>query len=115
VEYFTVRNTVILALTQVGVLTAGVLAAGACHKWHTTFNLRPPASTTLLADYGYLALLVPLVWVALALRALRRHADAEVEARRRTWAFLGGVALLLLLLIVVGKAAVLPLFRLMGV
>lgn len=28
-EYFTVRNTVILALTRVGVIVAGVLSAGA--------------------------------------------------------------------------------------
>jgi len=60
--YFTTRNTVILALVQVGVIVLGVLAAGAAHKWYTTFNMRLPSSTILVAEYGFLALVLPLAW-----------------------------------------------------
>jgi hypothetical protein len=110
-EFFTVRNTVLVALAQVGVIVAGVLGAGACHKWFTTFNLRPPPVTTLLADYGYVALLLPLAWVGAALW-LPRRSDEPEDARRL--ALFCGILLLLLLLLAVGYAAVSPFFRLIG-
>jgi hypothetical protein len=110
-NYFTIRNTVILALVQVGVVVAGVLAAGAAYKWYATFNLKPPSLTALLADYGLLALVLPLAWVALALQALRRGEDWDDRKLLAIWS---GILLLLLLLLGVGYVAVRPLLRLIG-
>jgi hypothetical protein len=110
-EYFTTRNTVIAALVQVGVIVGGVLAAGACIKWYSTFGLTPFRSTTLLAEYGLLALVLPLVWVTIALRAQQRsHRDEEPSII----AFLLGILLLLLLLGAVWYSAARPLFRLLN-
>ena len=41
-NFFTTRNLVILALVQIGVVTAGVLAAGASAKWYDTFQGHGP-------------------------------------------------------------------------
>jgi hypothetical protein len=111
VEYFTVRNTVILALTQVGVIVAGVLGAGAVVKWHTTMTVRSPAATTLMVEYGYLALALPLAWTALALYMLRTIEHDESPG----WlVFCTGVALLLLLLLAVGCGVVSPFLQMFG-
>jgi hypothetical protein len=109
-EYFTVRNTVILALTQVGVLVAGVLTAGACQKWKATFHFPAHRGTELLAEYGFLALVLPLAWAAAALYLLRRSEDPGAAG---VTAFSSGVLLLVLLLGVV-YAAVAPLCRMIG-
>jgi hypothetical protein len=109
--YFTLRNTAIMGLVQVGVIVAGVLAAGACHKWYTTLGLRPPSSTALLAEYGFLALVLPVVWVTMAVQALRRTTD---PGALQWLAFSSGFVLVLLLLLVIGHAAVQPFLRLLG-
>ncbi|HWG46515.1 MAG TPA: hypothetical protein VN688_27380 [Gemmataceae bacterium] len=109
--FFTVRNIVILALIQVGVIVAGVLGAGACHKWYTTFNLLPPLETRLVSEYGFVALLLPVVWAAIALRAVRCE---DESANLRWYAGLGGVVLLFLLLVGAGYVGLQPLGRLLG-
>jgi hypothetical protein len=111
VEYFTLRNTAILGLAQVGVIVAGVLAAGACHKWYATFGLRPPSSTALLAEYGFLALVLPVVWVMMAVQALRRTTN---PGALQWLAFPSGIVLLLVLLLGIGYAVVQPFLRLLG-
>jgi hypothetical protein len=110
-EYFTVRNTVILALTQVGVIVAGVLTAGACQKWNATlFHFPARRDTELLAEYGFLALVLPLAWAA-ALYLLRQSEDPGAAG---VTAFSSGVLLLVLLLLGVVYAAVAPLCRMIG-
>ena len=111
-EYFTTRNTVILALVQVGVVVLGVLAAGASCKWSTTFNMRLPSSTILVAEYGFLALVLPLAWVTVALLTMRRGAESE---NAKPLVFYSGILLLLVLLLSVGCAGVRPLAWLLGV
>jgi hypothetical protein len=111
VEYFTLRNTVILALVQVGTVVAGVLAAGAAHKWYTTAGVRPPRSTTLVAEQGHLALSLPVAWAAVALAVLRREDDYEAP---RLVVFSSGVLVLLLLLLGVLHSSAGPLLRLLG-
>jgi hypothetical protein len=106
---FSTRNTVILGLTQMGVIAAGVLAAGACCKWHTGFNLTPPSFTTLVADYGLVALVLPVVWTAVALRTL----DWD-DAGPKFLAFCSGFVVLALLLVGVWVGAVGPLVRLLS-
>jgi hypothetical protein len=113
VSYFTVRNAVIVALTQVGIIVIGVLAAGACHKWHTTFGVKSPIATEVVAEYGFLALGLPVVWVAAALLALRRSEERE-EPEWAAFAFFSGLLALVLLLVGVGYASFGPLFRIMG-
>jgi hypothetical protein len=112
VEFFTLRNTVILALTQVGVVVAGVLAAGACHKWYTTVGLTPYPRTTLVADYGFVALAVPVAWVALAVYVLRREDESADE--HKAYVVAAGVAVLVLFVVGVGYAAAMPWLRLFG-
>jgi hypothetical protein len=109
VEYFTLRNTAILGLTQVGVIVAGVLAAGAAQKWRTEFNIMLPRSTVLAAEQGHFVLVVPLVWTAVALWTLRPgdHDEARVVA------FCAGVLVLILLLAGVWHAGGRPFFNLL--
>jgi hypothetical protein len=110
VQYFTLRNTAIMGLVQVGIVVAGVLGAGAVHKWYTTVGLSPPSPTALLSQYGYLALGLPIAWTALALVALYRCDPAEDNG------FLpvtSGVALLVLCLFGTWYGAVSPFLRLL--
>jgi hypothetical protein len=111
VEHFTLRNTTIMALAQIAVIVAGVLGAGATHKWYATFGLRPPPFTALFSEYGFLALVLPVAWAALALQALWQ--GEKVEAFR--WlAVSSGALLMLLLLLGSWYAAASPLLRLIG-
>jgi hypothetical protein len=103
-DYFTVRNTVILALVQVGVITTGVLAAGATRKWYTSFRMSLPQTTIWLAEYGWLAMVLPLLWVTVALVILNDKGSSD---ERRLGAVFGGVALLIFLLAAVFFYAVL--------
>jgi hypothetical protein len=111
VDYFTVRNTVILALVQVGVIVAGVLGAGAAHKWYAPMGVRVPALTTFVADYGFLALGLPVAWVTVALLVLKHEPESAAPA----WLVVAsGLLLLVLLLIGVWQASGVPLLRLMS-
>jgi hypothetical protein len=106
---FTVRNAVLVALAQAGVVVAGALGAGAAHKWYATFGLRPPATTAVVADLGFLALAVPVVWAALALRAVLA---GDEEDGPKWLAFGSGAAVLFLLLLGAWHASAWPLLRL---
>src|SRR4051794_35229468 len=77
VEFFTLRNTAIMGLVQVGMIVAGVLGAGAVYKWYTSVGLTPPSQTALLSEYGFLALVLPVAWTAWALYALYRWESSE--------------------------------------
>ena len=110
--YFTVRNTTIMALVQVGILVAGVLGAGAVHKVYTSIGLLPPWSTAFLSERGYLALGLPLVWVGLAIVAFRRADDDEFYP---LLAVCTGILLLLLFLCGVWYGAARPFLRLFDV
>jgi hypothetical protein len=108
---FTIRNTVILALFQIGVIGTGVLGSAACYKWYITFGLPPPLMTTIVAEYGFFGLMLPVIWSAFAFRALSRGE----EAVRLKWVSIcAGIALLFLLLLFVGYVAARPLLRLLG-
>jgi hypothetical protein len=76
-NFFTARNTVILALVQQGVVTFGVLAAGAAIKWRTTFGVSPPEETEWFSVFGAVLLLPPLVWVTYAYFTL--HKDDSTD------------------------------------
>lgn len=59
-----IRNTVVVALLQVGVIVAAVLAAGICHRVWMSRGWPPPPLVALLCSYGVIGLLVPLAWIA---------------------------------------------------
>ena len=111
--FFTLRNTTIMALVQVGLIVAGVLAAGAAHKCYTSAGLRPPLPTAYLSEYGFLALGLPLAWVLLAVLAFRRGENDGEEIY--CWlAVFSGLLFLLLLLVGIWHGAARPLLRLLG-
>ena len=112
-EYFTLRNAAIAGLVQNGIIVAGVLAAGACLKWSATTGLPPPPRTVLVAEYGFLALAVPLVWASAAAVTLRRADHGDFETTGVVVFFTGG-GLILGLLAVAWHAAFGPLFRMIA-
>lgn len=112
-EYFTLRNAAIAGLVQIGIVVAGVLAAGACLKWYATTGLPPPPRTVLVAEYGFLALALPLTWTSAAAVALRRAEHGDFEATGVVVFFTGG-GLILGLLAVVCHTAFAPLFRMIA-
>jgi hypothetical protein len=113
-DFFSTRNLVIVALVQIGVIVLGTLTAGACLKWYASFNLmsRPPLLTTLLADYGFLALALPVAWLAIALYLNQRNKNVPGY---NMGMLVTGVLLLVVCLFVVCSGAVSPLLRLMGI
>src|SRR5262245_24635345 len=108
-DFFSTRNTVILALIQIGVVTAGVLGAGVVFKWYLEFSRLDtlPLSTRLLADDGWLLLTVPLIWSVYALRTLCREKAGELA---RGVAAISGVLLLVALIVFCRNAVLGELF-----
>jgi hypothetical protein len=113
VEYYTTRNLVILALTQAGTLVASVLAAGAAYKWHTQLPTRepPPLPCRLLSDFGWLGLILPVVWFVVAYWVFLRRGES---APARIGAVAAGVVLVALFLLAGWFGAVSPWARLTG-
>lgn len=108
-DFFTLRNATILALTQAGVVVAGVLAAGAAFKWFVTLEMTPPRAMVFVTEWGFAALLLPLAWIALAVRALRRD-----DENGRGLVALTGPLLLAVLIGAAWHTAVRPWLRLFG-
>ena len=108
-DFHTLRNTAIFGLIQVGVIVAGVLAAGVYQKWGTTFNSpgRAPVAN-FLADYGGWCLLIPVLWASLAVAAMR-SADSD---RARWAAFGSGFVVIAVLVLVVFGGVVAPWLKL---
>ena len=104
---FTIQNAVIVALLQAGVIVVGVLATGVTLKfWGESLpGEQVPIFAALLADYGFLALSIPLVWITLVMR-LRRRTDISEDAK--ALAFWSGVVLLIALIVLIGYGTVRP-------
>ena len=107
----TYKNIAYLGLTQVGVVVAGSLAAGATHKFMTTVEMVMTPSTRIGADYGFVALAVPVLWITVAMAVQSRAVNDDAP---EAVTFLSGVFVLVLLLIAVFQVAVLPWVRLFG-
>ncbi len=105
---FSIGNILIVALMQVGVIVAGVLASGLCHKIRTNSGIAMPHAAALLYDYGVLSFSIPIVWTTIALIVLRRPQMADEVKSAAFWL---GVLLLLLLLGFVWHADVSPWFH----
>jgi len=92
---FTILNAARLALMQVGVLTLGVLGAGLHRKFDTMSGWQPPPLIQVLTDYGFISLVIPLVWITVAARVHRM----EVSEAAKNVVFLSGVVLVAVLII----------------
>lgn len=86
---FTVRNTVVVALLQVGVIIFGVLGIRSSQD-----GLGSPAWFFPTVDYGPFALVIPLLWTVIVL-GLCQCPGMTVKFQNR--AFFSGIIILLML------------------
>jgi hypothetical protein len=100
-----IRNTVVVAVMQVGVIVAGVLAAGLSHKGFATQGLPVPVLAAMLYRYGVIGLFIPLAWGAAALTLQIRSGVSEDI---KTLIFWSGILLLIGLSVFVLYADVSP-------
>ena len=75
-----IRNTVVVAIMQVGVIVAAVLAAGVCHRVWLSRDWPLPPLVTLFYNYGIAGLLIPLTWAAAA-AVLQTRAGVSEDVR----------------------------------
>ncbi len=87
----TTRNAIKVALMQVGVIVAGILAAGVGYHAASGMGGSMPASTAFLVHFGFLLLALPVAWIAFAARLQNNAAASD---RKKTLTFVVGLALL---------------------
>jgi hypothetical protein len=106
---FHIKNAVLVAIMQTGVIVGGVLGAGTSYKvWKTFSGLDTvPSSISLLMNLGPLALVVPPVWIASVL-VLRLRPEVSDDAK--SLAFTTGIIILLALGLLMGGAIITPWF-----
>jgi hypothetical protein len=92
---FTILNATRLALIQVGILTIGVLGAGLRYKFFTMGGWQPPLLTRLAANYGVISLILPLVWITVAVLVHR----SELSEAAKNIVFLSGAVLVAVMII----------------
>lgn len=90
----TTRNIVVLALMQAGVIVAGVLAAGLCHRVYISNGMELPGSVAMLYNFGVLWLFIPLAW---ATGAVALHFRATVSDEVKVQMFWTGILILIAL------------------
>lgn len=105
---FTIYNATLVAVMQVGVIVAGVLASGFWHKFYLDSDIEMPFPTGLLYHYGLFGLAIPFVWLV---TALALHWTPAVSAGVETLAFWLGVLVLITLAAFVIYANISPLFH----
>jgi len=86
---FTVRNTVLVALLQVGLIVFGVLGVRSA-----TDDFSAPVWFSLATQYGPVALVIPLFWTVIVLGLCQR---AGITLKSQNRAFLSGIIILLML------------------
>ena len=102
---FTIPNAIRLALMQVGVIVAGILAAGIGYHAVNEIGGSMPVSTVFLVHFGLWLLALPLSWITVATRLQR---NPESSDRSRTATFLCGILALVLLTLLAVYSAVAP-------
>jgi len=107
---FTIRNAVLVAVMQVGVIVAGVLASGFWFKFSTSSNMQMPFQASLLFNYGIAGFVIPFSWLIFAL-LLRARPGLSDEIKGLAFGF--GVLILIGLAFFVLYADVSPCFRIM--
>ncbi len=104
----TVRNVIIMAMAQVAVIVAGVLAAAVALKVMTTGSIEVSSETSAFATYGAALLLLPLAWITVLLSILR---SPNAVGRYAGIVYLMGIVLLAGLLWAAWSTAIGPFFR----
>lgn len=107
---FTIYNATLVAVMQVGVIVAGVLASGLWHKFATSSGMAMPTPAGLLYSYGMVGFLIPFAWLTLAL-LLRRSPVVSDDVKGLSFGF--GILVLIALALFVIYADVSPVFRIM--
>lgn len=100
-------NTAVVGLLQVCVIVGATLGAGAAYKMRSTLEFPIPGTTQFAVDYGFIVIIVPLLWITIAM-ALQGRDEPNDGVEVTT--FLSGILVLLLLLIGAFQAAIIPLF-----
>ncbi len=108
---FTVRNTIILAVMQVGVIVAGTLGAGICRKMEFLWHVPMPGPTALFYSYGVLGFVIPLTWGTIALVVER---NPKFTDDFKNTIFASGILILILLVFFVIPADFIPWLFMMG-
>jgi hypothetical protein len=73
-----IKDTALVAILQAGVVIGGVILAELSDKRFLRLGLPEPRLLSVLADYGLLALTIPLVWTAIILHS-RHSADMKIS------------------------------------
>jgi len=92
---FTILNAARLALMQVGVLTIGVLGAGLHHKIAAMGGWQPPLLIRVITDYGFVSLVIPLIWITVAACVHRM----SVSDTAKNMVFLSGAVLVAVIIV----------------
>jgi len=89
---FSISKAIKVALMQVGVIVAGILAASVGYHAASGRVGFVPASTTFLVHFGFLLLALPLAWITAAVRIRNSEASSR---RLRALAIGSGIALII--------------------
>ena len=111
IDFYDRRNLVILALIQIGTIVAGVLAAGLSVKWYKLIEFDAPNHGEFISNYGWLALIMPISWITLAMMEFQRETEEEGG---RLFVLAVGVLLELFLLYWVWHGGLGPVLRMCG-
>ena len=76
-----IRNLVLIALMQVGVIVGGILGAGVFYKLAAVTHAQLPRPILALVTYGGFGLGLPLIWITTAL-LIRRRPDVAQEVKQ---------------------------------
>jgi len=90
-----IRNSVVVALTQTGVLVIGILGVAASNRLASKLGFPSLGESLFFINYGWLLMPVPLVWITVTgwLLTHRRSRDGW-----KTAAFMTGRAIAVLLI-----------------
>jgi len=89
-----IKNIVIVAISQVGVIVFGVLGAGVFHKESTLTGVLMPGPVLMLYRFGFIGLAIPLAW---SIGAVVLQLRADVSDDIRTLMFALGILVLVAL------------------
>jgi hypothetical protein len=107
---FTIYNTTLVAVMQIGVIVVGVLASGLWHRFSTVNNMAMPFPAGLLYSYGMIGFVIPFAWLTCAL-LLRRSPVISDDMKGLAFGF--GIIVLVGLVVFVLYANVSPVFGIM--
>jgi len=89
-----IKNSVIIALVQTGLLVAGILGVAASHKLATKLGYPSRGDYLFFINYAWLLMPVPLIWITVTGWLLTQQ---RVRETWRTAAFMSGVVIAVLL------------------